>query len=145
MGDKVGGKMVRKVAGAVPMREGSGGLEVLFVQSSKVKTRWLFPKGGTKKTEKRKQSAVSETWEESGVTGTLVSPPLGVWSLKNGTEEHKMWLLCCTDEASDYPEVNQRQKQWLTMPKANAMINEMKERGDSRAQSLEEMMTHAET
>ena len=56
-------KMVRKVAGAVPMREGSEGPEVLLVQSSKVESRWLFPKGGTKKTEKRKEAAARETWE----------------------------------------------------------------------------------
>lgn len=53
----------RKVAGCVPIRKGEKGIEVLLVESRRKQGRWLFPKGGVKKSEKANEAAVRETYE----------------------------------------------------------------------------------
>lgn len=48
--------------------------KVLMVSSSKHRNRWIFPKGGIEYDEKDdfRETARRETWEEAGVTGTIV-------------------------------------------------------------------------
>jgi 8-oxo-dGTP pyrophosphatase MutT (NUDIX family) len=54
---------MRRVAGAVPVRKVNDKVEYLFVKSSKVKNRYLFPKGGVDRNERPKYAAIRETYE----------------------------------------------------------------------------------
>jgi len=61
------GELIRLVTGCVPItNDGS----ILFVSSAK-KREWILPKGGWEKDETLEESALRETYEESGVLGTL--------------------------------------------------------------------------
>ena len=73
----------------------------------------------------------------------MVSPPLGTWEIKNGSEEHKMWLLRCGEEASTYPEAGKREKKWLPVSEGLSLIDQMQEAGDKRSKPLREILLQA--
>jgi hypothetical protein len=61
------GELIRVTTGCVPITNDGC---ILFVSSAR-KREWILPKGGWEKDEKLEESALRETYEESGVLGTL--------------------------------------------------------------------------
>merc|ERR1712232_296406 len=120
---------------------GEKGIEVLLVESRRKQGRWLFPKGGVKKSEKANEAAVRETYEESGVRGKLIRPNIGVWDV-NQREKHKMWVLKVKSEEENYPEANERSKKWFTVEEARNMLKE-KGKDDSREVIILEILEKA--
>jgi len=65
--DPTTGQLIRLTTGCVPiMRDG----RILLCSSSR-KEAWILPKGGWESDETLAESAIRETYEEAGVTGTL--------------------------------------------------------------------------
>ena len=65
--DPVTQRLYRMTTGCVPIVEDG---KILFVSASR-KSEWILPKGGWEKDEAIEESAIRETFEESGVFGVL--------------------------------------------------------------------------
>jgi len=111
-------------AGCVPVQLGPDGWQVLLVSTRKHGDVWVFPKGGVKKSEKRKVAAVRETREEGGVTGTL-GAKLGTFEFKHGPQ--KMWLLYVDtvlgDDDPAWAERANRPRRWVSLADAPALLS----------------------
>ncbi|KAK4534905.1 hypothetical protein CDCA_CDCA03G0930 [Cyanidium caldarium] len=108
----------------------SDALEVLLVQSKYAEDVWLFPKGGVKRKETRKEAAVRETREEAGVEG-VVEAKLGTWRVWS-EEEHTMYLLRVEREYSAHDETweerYERPRWWLPLPDAMQVLRRVQSR-----------------
>ncbi|SCU91280.1 LAFA_0F02828g1_1 [Lachancea sp. 'fantastica'] len=127
----------RIVAGCVCLDESKK--QVLMIQSSAHKKKWVLPKGGVESDEPDFQTtAMRETWEESGALGR-VAQELGIiedmrppkdWNtnIKAFVEsqsdaevnkhpprsEFHFYELAVESLAAEYPEVQKRNRRWFT-------------------------------
>lgn len=81
-------KIRTKSCGTATVRSGSRGLEVLLVQPRAWQDKWAFPKGHMDPGEVEEQTAVRETFEETGVEVQLLPVVLGTFDVKL-KHEHK--------------------------------------------------------
>ncbi|AKR57737.1 Bis(5'-nucleosyl)-tetraphosphatase (asymmetrical) [Devosia sp. H5989] len=116
---------------ALPWRRcGAGEVEVLLI-TSRTSRRWLIPKGWPIAGKTPAEAALQEAFEEAGVRGEANVVPFGSYRyeklLKDGT------LLPCTvtvyamdvlQELEDWPEVSERERRWLRLDEAQALIHE---------------------
>ena len=108
----------------------AGECEILLV-TSRDTGRWVLPKGWPKKTEGGGLTALREAYEEAGVVGHLVGGFLGVYGYDK-TMPKSPALPCCVAvhpvEVSrlddEYPELNQRQRQWFRPDLAAEAVQE---------------------
>jgi 8-oxo-dGTP pyrophosphatase MutT (NUDIX family) len=104
-------------AGAIVFRHEDDRLRVLLVRSKKDPAIWVFPKGHVEPGETASETALRETWEESGVTGDLgeaVGAPLEFDSGPTPVSVQYFVVLARSEDAS--PEG--RDKQWLSIDEA---------------------------
>ena len=111
-------------------RNGTGEVEVLVITSRDTR-RWVIPKGWPIKGKSSAKSAAQEAFEEAGVTGKLRKRPVGSYAydkrLKNGRLQHvrvAVFALAVESEAEAYPELGQREKRWLPLAEAAALVDE---------------------
>ena len=110
--------------GAVPWRRTGGRLEVLLI-TGRSSGKWIIPKGWPMLFRSLTQAAAQEAFEEAGVRGVVATDPLGRISAPKtyrlaGTID---WLLVVhamevTEELPDWPERDQRQREWLSIEEA---------------------------
>ncbi len=95
--------------------------------TSLIKRRWIFPKGLIDPGETPVQAALKEVWEEAGLKGEIVGSPLGNFNdQKWGCDLQVQVLLMAVSETMEvWPEVDQRQRQWVSAP---AALNQLKRR-----------------
>lgn len=112
-----------KQSGVIPYRVSNGKAEVLLI-SSRTSKKWGIPKGGIAKAMTAADSAVKEAWEEAGVVGGVNSSLLGSYQYrKQGKIYHvEVFLLQVEAEYSDWQEANTRERQWLDVPSAAALV-----------------------
>jgi 8-oxo-dGTP pyrophosphatase MutT (NUDIX family) len=112
--------LVRQAA-VVPVRNG----QVCLVTSRSGK-RWVVPKGCMEPGKTAGEIALLEAWEEAGLLGLLGPEPIGSYVYeKDGFLCHVIvFLLHVTNEVSNYPEVDLRQRVWLTTPQALTRIED---------------------
>ena len=116
--------------GALALREGPSGREVLMI-SSRGRGVWLLPKGWPMKNKTLPQSAATEAWEEAGLRGTISEEPCGQY-LYHKTREAGFGQWCevliypITDVtlAEDYPEKGLRERRWIGLAQACAEAGE---------------------
>lgn len=144
-----GCKSVRQnKAGCVPVRRKSdGSWEVLLLESRWTQGLWGFPKGGVEADETESQTAVRETVEEGGVTGTL-GHKLGEWRFdRRGQHQQAMWILYVHIEYSSddikWKERKKRTRAWLSFDDARNRLLSISE--DLRRPELVEMLQAAES
>ncbi|KYC41519.1 NUDIX hydrolase [Scytonema hofmannii PCC 7110] len=117
--------MSRKVSkvfqqsGVIPYRVKNGNIEVLLI-TSRNSQNWGIPKGGVTDGMSPAASAVKEAWEEAGVVGQVDAYKLNTYEYrkKGKTYKVKMFLLPVETVLEDYPEVGQRQRQWVNVIQA---------------------------
>jgi 8-oxo-dGTP pyrophosphatase MutT (NUDIX family) len=122
--------MIRKVSkvfqqsGVIPYRLKNGNLEVLLITTRNGQD-WVLPKGGIIDGMSPAASAAKEAWEEAGVVGQVYTNELDTYKYcKKGKKyEVKMFLLSVETVLEDYPEVGQRQRQWLDINQAIRQVN----------------------
>ena len=114
----------------VPWRKGEDGLEVLLLTSRETR-RWVLPKGWPIKGLKPGPSAAQEAFEEAGVAGKVTKKPIGVYHydkrLRSGRSQHvrvSVFPLEVTSELEVFPEVGQRDKEWLAPKEAAVRVDE---------------------
>ena len=116
---------------ALPWRRAADGqVEVLLITSRETK-RWVIPKGWPIKGKTSAKSAAQEAFEEAGVRGKISKGPVGGYAydkrLKSGRLQHvrvAVFALLVDTEADAYPELGQREKRWLPLADAAALVDE---------------------
>jgi len=116
---------------ALPWRRNADGeVEVLLITSRETR-RWVIPKGWPIKGMKSAKSAAREAFEEAGVAGKIGKTRIGGYAydkrLKNGRLQHvrvASFALNVESEAEVYPELGQREKRWLPLADAAALVAE---------------------
>jgi 8-oxo-dGTP pyrophosphatase MutT (NUDIX family) len=115
--------------GALPVRKGKQGPEVLLVTSRET-GRWIIPKGWPMAGKKPHQAAAQEALEEAGVRGAVQKKPLGEFPAFKRFEEHfvlcsiRVFLLDVKEERKTWKEQHQRKRAWFTPAQAAALVDE---------------------
>ena len=106
----------------IPFRHGDPpGREPEFcLITSLVKKRWIFPKGIIDPGETPHESAHKEVWEEAGLRGTISGDPLGQFAdAKWGCDLQVQVVMMQVGESAEvWPEVAQRQREWVAADEA---------------------------
>jgi 8-oxo-dGTP pyrophosphatase MutT (NUDIX family) len=108
-------------AGAVVFRSDGAAPRVLLVRSRKDPKGWVFPKGRVEKGERASQTALRETYEESGVTGELLDELGEPLNLRSGKRKVSVrYFLVRRRDEVDSPEG--REKRWLDPSQAMRLL-----------------------
>lgn len=110
--------------GALCLREGTDGIEVLMVRSSR--GRWIIPKGWPEDGLTDAETAQAEAWEEAGVAkGKISKAPVGGYLTVKRYEDGRkipchvsVFRIDVRKTAKDYPEVGLRQRKWMPLKTA---------------------------
>jgi 8-oxo-dGTP pyrophosphatase MutT (NUDIX family) len=115
---------------ALPWRQGENGLEILLVTTRTTK-RWVIPKGWTMKGKADHEAAATEAYEEAGVQGDVQPAPVGSYGylklMRNGEAKHitvQVYAMRVQDVLDDWPEREERERKWVDLAQALAMIGE---------------------
>lgn len=122
---------VRLQVAALCWREGATGREVLLV-TSRGTGRWVIPKGWPMAGKTSAQSAAQEAWEEAGVRkGYFTDVPLGSYHYGKRHDsgaveplETLVYAVEVTDLRDDFPEADQRSRQWFSPKEAATLVDE---------------------
>lgn len=104
-------------------------VQILLITSRRTR-RWIIPKGWPMGGITPGEAAAQEAWEEAGVKGDIDQRPLGLFSYIKEIED-KDDLPCVAmvygvrvkSLAKDYPEADQRKRQWMSRKKAAAAVD----------------------
>lgn len=117
-------------AGALVWRKaGKGKVEVLLI-TSRGTGRRVLPKGWIDDGEDTAQAAAREAWEEAGVEGTIADKPVGSYDYVKVDDGQiqpcrvTVHALAMSRQASDWPERDVRQRQWLPASEAAERVDE---------------------
>lgn len=115
--------MIILQSGVIPYRWVNGKIEVLLV-SSKQGKRWGIPKGWISPKLTAAQSAAKEAWEEAGIRGQVNTPAIGHYNTRKFgfSCRVEVFLMQVETTAKNYPEMNLRKRQWLSIEKATKLI-----------------------
>ena len=113
---------------AIPYRYGdTGEVEILLVTSRK-KRRWILPKGNVRHGMVPHSSAAKEAFEEGGVIGRPDVDPIASYQIRQknlASAPHvrvAVYALAVTTEASVWPEMRERDRQWTSVSDAMTLI-----------------------
>ncbi|WP_210526983.1 NUDIX hydrolase [Rubellimicrobium arenae] len=115
---------------ALCWRKGKKGPEILLVTSSS--GRWILPKGWPIEGKSHSHAAMTEAWEEAGVTrGKASRKPVGQYVAIKRTAEgddvpcvHHVYAIKVREAVDDYPEAHRRDRVWVTPEDAIRMVDE---------------------
>lgn len=114
---------------AIPYRyDADGQIQILLVTSRR-KKRWVFPKGHVKQGMGPHSSAAKEAFEEGGVIGRTSLDPIAAYDRQTKSCEDGEFLrvqfypMEVTTEAPAWPEMHQRERQWLDARAALSIVH----------------------
>jgi uncharacterized protein Yka (UPF0111/DUF47 family)/8-oxo-dGTP pyrophosphatase MutT (NUDIX family) len=123
-------QVIRQVA-ALPYRIDPGGRAEVMLITSRETRRWVLPKGNLIKGLDWHQAAAHEAFEEAGLSGIPCPTALGEYRYSktrpNGTTRAvtvAVFPFAVTEEASEWPEQDERERSWFTPVEAARLINE---------------------
>ena len=110
--------------GALCLREGKKGVEVLLVKSSR--GRWIIPKGWLMDGLTDAEAAKLEAWEEAGVAkGKVSKAPIGGYITEKRFDDGRVvpchvsvYRIDVKTMVKDYPEARLRKRKWFSLKKA---------------------------
>ncbi|MEH2060271.1 MAG: NUDIX hydrolase [Nostoc sp.] len=110
---------VFKQSGVIPYRVNNGKIEILLITTRNFQ-HWVIPKGDIPNGMSSPDSAAKEAWEEAGVIGQVDVNELGTYKYRKQGKSYsvKMYLLPVEMLSEDYPEANQRKRQWVEVTEA---------------------------
>lgn len=117
--------------GAICYRAAGTGLEILLI-TSRDTGRWVLPKGWRMEGKSAVKSALTEAWEEAGVTpGRTEKSPLGCFEYDKRLADGEVlplrvdvFLVEVAGLAARYPEADERRRVWATPQEAAEMVQE---------------------
>jgi 8-oxo-dGTP pyrophosphatase MutT (NUDIX family) len=115
---------------ALCWRQGADGREVLLVTSST--GRWILPKGWPMGGKSAADTALTEAWEEAGVSRAKVTrKPLGSFLSAKRTEtgddlpcKTHVYAVKVRETQDDFPEKDRRARRWVTPAVAADLVTE---------------------
>lgn len=116
--------------GALCLRQGKSGIEVLLVKSSR--GRWIVPKGWPIDDLTDGQTALMESWEEAGVAkGRVSKAPIGGYVTEKRFEDGRtvpchvsIYRIDVKDITNRYPEALLRKRKWVKLKKAIKKVDD---------------------
>ena len=118
--------------GALCLRDGQDGPEVMMVKSSR--GRWIIPKGWPEDGQTDAETAKSEAWEEAGVLkGKVSKAPIGGYLTEKRYDDGRrvpchvsVYQIDVRKTVKHYPEASLRKRKWMKLNKA---IKKSKDKG----------------
>ncbi|MBW4707686.1 NUDIX hydrolase [Roseobacter sp. YSTF-M11] len=105
-------------------------VQVLMI-TSRGSRRWIVPKGWPMDGMTPADSAAQEAWEEAGVRGKSDGRCLGIFSYNKETDDNgafpclvMVYAVQVQELASDFPEMGQRHRKWMSRKKAAKVVDE---------------------
>lgn len=122
--------LVTQLAALCWRKRADGGREVLLVSSSR--GRWILPKGWPMRGKSAADTALTEAWEEAGVTrGKVGRRPLGqfmgIKQMPDGDEvpcTTRVFAIKVADTADEWPEKARRDRIWVSVEEAGNLVIE---------------------
>jgi 8-oxo-dGTP pyrophosphatase MutT (NUDIX family) len=122
--------MARNQLAVIPFIMHQGQPLILMVTSRETR-RWIVPKGWQEKKVTDRDQAGREAFEEAGVAGILSDKPIGSYRydkrLKDGRVkvlEVAVYSLEVTELLDDWPEMDERERRWMTPAQAAMAVRE---------------------
>jgi len=112
-------------SGVIPFRYEDGALRILLITSRR-KKHWLVPKGIIEPHLSPIESAAQEAMEEAGVRGRIPSRPIGEYDYNKwgGTCHVEVYLLEVVEELLEWPESFFRERRWMSVEEAAALVDQ---------------------
>jgi 8-oxo-dGTP pyrophosphatase MutT (NUDIX family) len=111
-------------ATAIPFRRRRGRLEFCLITTRRGK--WIFPKGIVDPGETREQAALKEAFEEAGLHGHIVGPPVGSYPLAKFGKEFEViaMLMEVTQCDAHWMEQQMRRRRWVSTQDAFQLLEQ---------------------
>ena len=123
-------RSVRTQFGALCWRKHRDEVQVLLI-TSRGSGRWVLPKGWPQDGATPAEAAMTEAWEEAGVTGKIKQICLGIYSYSKEMKGEPdlpcvvaVFPVKVTRLEKDWPEAKERKRRWFPIRKAAAMVRE---------------------
>ena len=118
---------------ALPFRQSEGGeFQVLLITSRQTR-RWLIPKGWPIPRLEPHEVAAREAFEEAGVTGEMGRKAVATFHYRKWLDADtfrrclvKVFPLRVERELEEWPEMDERQRQWVSPAEAALRVGEAK-------------------
>ena len=113
-------KTLRQSA-ALAIRDG-----LICMVTSRNGRRWVIPKGHVDPGHTAQDAARIEAWEEAGLIGIVDTEPIGTYQYeKYDTTRHvEVYVLTVIEEKDEWPEADERTREWVSVPVALHRIEE---------------------
>jgi predicted phosphate transport protein (TIGR00153 family) len=105
-------------------------MRILLITSRETR-RWVIPKGNRIKGLASHRAAEYEAFEEAGISGIACPAPLGRYEYRKNrpdgssrTAQVDVFPLAVTAQAEDWPEQDQRELRWFSVPEAAQAVDE---------------------
>ena len=110
-------------AGAIPYRIADDVLEVLLISTSSGK-HLTIPKGLIDPGFSATETALNEAYEEAGIKGDLVMPPMGRYRFRKwgGICEVSVYAMSVTRVMDQWPESSMRRRLWIEYRQAARQV-----------------------
>ncbi|MBI1492572.1 NUDIX hydrolase [Halocynthiibacter styelae] len=125
-----GKRSVRTQFGALCYRYHNDKLQVLLISSRGV-GRWVIPKGWPMDEKTPAEASATEAFEEAGVKGKVYETCLGLYSTMREAPGDELipcivaiFPMKVKELLDDYPEADERSREWFTPKKAASLIDE---------------------
>jgi 8-oxo-dGTP pyrophosphatase MutT (NUDIX family) len=117
--------------GALCLRNGKDGKEVLLVKSSR--GRWIVPKGWPMDGHTDAETAKIEAWEEAGLRkGKVSNAPIGGYVTEKRFEDGRVvpchvsvYRIDVKQMTKTYPEAGLRKRKWVPLKKAAKKVDDV--------------------
>ncbi|MDF1728046.1 MAG: NUDIX hydrolase [Sulfitobacter sp.] len=121
----------RPQVAALCYKETKDGKRVLLI-TSRDTGRWIVPKGWPMKGKEDHEAALQEAWEEAGVRrADIEEDPVGYYDYDKGLEDGdavpvraQVYLTKVRNLSNDYPEVEERERAWVSPQEAANLVDE---------------------
>lgn len=112
-------------AAAIPYRQLPDQPEFCLVTATG-SGNWIFPKGIVDPGETVEQAALKEAFEEAGLHGRIVGPPLGSYPLSKFGKQFQVTALLMEVTQCDpqWSEQHLRQRRWVSAEEARRMLKQ---------------------
>ncbi|UOA26690.1 NUDIX hydrolase [Pseudosulfitobacter sp. DSM 107133] len=121
---------VRTQFAALCWRVVDGKVQVLLI-TSRGSRRWIVPKGWPMDGQTPGEAALTEAWEEAGVTGKVDWRPVGLFSYSKSVGDADdlpcvamVYPVRVKSLSKDFPEAQERKRRWVSRKKAAQLVEE---------------------
>ena len=122
--------IMRQIAALPYTMDESGSMRILLITSRETR-RWVIPKGNRIKGLAAHRAAEHEAFEEAGIAGIACPAPLGSYRYRkhrrDGTARTAtvdVFPLAVTGQSADWPEREERDQRWFSVPDAANAVDE---------------------